>query len=203
MTEASAHDRALGTDVHVVVTRPQRLAAAKQAVDRVLRDIDDACSRFREDSELSRVNGATGREQTVSPLLAMAIGHGLRAAQVTDGDVDPTVGAAMRVIGYDVAAAGVRIIKTPVRAPRANAIAERWIGSARRECLDRMLVTGERHLRPVLSEYTDHYNVHRPHRALHQNPPAGRAHPHAEVTDTRVLRRDRLGGLIHEYAQVA
>jgi putative transposase len=72
-------------------------------------------------------------------------------------------------------AAGVRIIKTPVRAPRANAIAERWIGSARRECLDRMLVTDERHLRLVLSEYTDHYNVHRPHRALHQNRlPGGR-----------------------------
>ena len=101
------------------------------------------------------------------------------------------------------AAVGVRIIKTPVRAPRANAIAERWIASARRECLDRMLITGERHLRLVLSEYADHYNVHRPHRALHQNPPAGRAHPPAEETGIRVLRRDRLGGLIHEYSQVA
>jgi putative transposase len=59
------------------------------------------------------------------------------------------------------AAVGVRIIKTPVRAPRANAIAERWISSARRECLDRMLITGERHLRLVLDEYADHYNVHR------------------------------------------
>jgi putative transposase len=101
------------------------------------------------------------------------------------------------------AAAGVRIIKTPVRAPRANAIAERWVGSARRECLDRMLITGERHLRLVLGEYIDHYNSHRPHRALQQEPPAGRAHPPAEVTGMRVLRRDRLGGLIHEYAQVA
>jgi transposase InsO family protein len=74
-------------------------------------------------------------------------------------------------------AAGVRIIKTPVRAPRANAIAERWISSARRECLDRMLITGERHLRLVLSEYAEHYNVHRPHRALCQSPPAGRERP--------------------------
>ena len=55
-------------------------------------------------------------------------------------------------------AIGVRIIKTPVQAPRANAIAERWIASARRECLDRMLITGERHLRLVLDEYIDHYN---------------------------------------------
>ncbi len=56
-----------------------------------------------------------------------------------------------------------------------NAIAERWAGSARRECLDRMLITGERHLRLVLSEYADHY-THRPHRTLQQNPPAARPH---------------------------
>ena len=101
------------------------------------------------------------------------------------------------------AAIAVRIIRTPVRAPRANAIAERWIASARRECLDRMLITGERHLRLVLTEYADHYNSHRPHRALQQDPPAGRTHPPTDVSGTRVLRRDRLGGLIHEYAQVA
>jgi putative transposase len=101
------------------------------------------------------------------------------------------------------AAAGVRIIKTPVRAPRANAIAERWVGSARRECTDRMLIAGERHLRVVLGEYADHYNAHRPHRSLKQESPAGRADPPVEATGMRVLRRDRLGGLIHEYAQVA
>ena len=100
-------------------------------------------------------------------------------------------------------AAGVRIIKTPVQAPRANAIAERWAGSARRECLDRMLIAGEGHLRLVLSEYTDHYNTHRPHRSLQQNPPAGRPHQPAPDADIRVLRRDRLGGLIREYSQVA
>jgi putative transposase len=101
------------------------------------------------------------------------------------------------------AAIGVRIIKTPVRAPRANAIAERWIASARRECLDRILITGERHLGLVLSEYLDHYNIHRPHRALQQSPPAGRPCPPALGANVRVLRRDRLGGLIREYAQVA
>jgi putative transposase len=100
-------------------------------------------------------------------------------------------------------AIGVRIIKTPVQAPRANAIAERWVGSARRECLDRMLITGERHLRLVLCEYLDHYNTCRPHRTLHQNPPVGPTHAPAPDANVRVLRRDRLGGLIHEYAQVA
>jgi putative transposase len=98
---------------------------------------------------------------------------------------------------------GTRVIKTPVRAPRANAIAERWISSARRECLDRMLITGERHLRLVLAEYVEHYNVHRPHRALCQRPPAGRERPPITDPNVRVLRRDRLGGLIREYAQVA
>jgi transposase InsO family protein len=66
-----------------------------------------------------------------------------------------------------------------------------------------MLITGERHLRLVLSEYTDHYNSHRPHRALQQIPPAGRSHQPALSADARVLHRDLLGGLIHEYAQVA
>jgi putative transposase len=105
--------------------------------------------------------------------------------------------------GSVVTAIGVRIIKTPVQAPRANAIAEQWIASARRECLDRMLITGQRHLRLVLSEHADHYNGHRPHRTLQQNPPAGRADPPALGTSVRAPRRDRLGGLIREYAQVA
>jgi putative transposase len=100
-------------------------------------------------------------------------------------------------------AAGMRIIKTPVRAPRANAIAERWISSARRECLDRMVIASERHLRLMPSEYVDHYNLHRPHRAQQQGPPVGRPHPPALGANVRVLRRDRLGGLIREYSQVA
>ena len=63
-----------------------------------------------------------------------------------------------------------------------------------------MLITCERHLRPVLGEYIDHYDMHRPQRSLQQNPPAGRIQPPAEVTGMRVLRRDRLGGLIREYS---
>jgi transposase InsO family protein len=100
-------------------------------------------------------------------------------------------------------AAGIRIIKTPVQAPRANAIAERQIASARRECPGRMLITGERHLRLVLDQYTGHCNTHRPHRALQQGAPAGRPPPPDPGANVRVLRRDRLGGLIHEYSQVA
>ena len=100
------------------------------------------------------------------------------------------------------AGADIRIIRTPVRAPRANAIAERFIGTLRRECLDHLLITGPRHLAAVLKEYTDHYNSHRPHRALHQHPPEGRTPPPTGAT-LRPLRRDRLGGLVHEYVQVA
>jgi putative transposase len=100
------------------------------------------------------------------------------------------------------ASVGVQIITTPVRAPRANAFAERWVGSVRRECTDRMLITGRHHLQHVLGEYVDHYSAHRPHRSLAQQPPNGRNCQTLPST-FKVLRRDRLGGLIHEYAQVA
>jgi transposase InsO family protein len=101
------------------------------------------------------------------------------------------------------AAEGIQVLRTPVRAPRANAYAERWVGTVRRELLDRMLVFGRRHLVSVLAAYADHYNVHRPHRALGQAPPLGPVDPPVILSAGRVVRRDRLGGLIHEYAQVA
>jgi transposase InsO family protein len=100
------------------------------------------------------------------------------------------------------AGADICIIRTPVRAPRANAIAERFIGTLRRECLDHMLITGQRHLAVVLREFVEHYNTHRPHRSLDQHPPASRTPPPSTAT-VRPLRRDRLGGLLHEYLQVA
>jgi transposase InsO family protein len=100
------------------------------------------------------------------------------------------------------ASEGIKIIKTPIRAPRANAIMERWIGSIRRELLDRMLILNTRHLRRVLAEYEDHFNTHRPHRTLDQAAPL-RALPQPHTTDTKIIRRDRLGGVIHEYMQVA
>ena len=101
------------------------------------------------------------------------------------------------------AAEAIEVLHTPVRAPRANAYAEQWVGTVRREVLDRTLIFGRRQLVSVLAEYTDHYNVHRPHRALGQAPPLGSVESAVAVPAGRVVRRDRLGGLIHEYAQVA
>jgi putative transposase len=96
----------------------------------------------------------------------------------------------------------IRILRTPVQAPRANAIAERFIGTLRRECLDHVLITGRRHLAAVLQDYVEHYNTHRPHRSLDQHPPAGRTPPPSTAT-IRPLRRDQLSGLVHEYVHVA
>jgi putative transposase len=104
---------------------------------------------------------------------------------------------------------GIEAIKAPVRAPRARAHAERWVGTVRRECLDRLLIVGRRHLERVLSVYTLHYNEHRPHRSLAQRPPLApiAAHGQQALGEVflleRLRRRDRLGGLIHEYELAA
>jgi putative transposase len=105
--------------------------------------------------------------------------------------------------GFDavLASVGTRVVRTPVRAPRANAVAERWVGTVRRECLDWLLILGRRHLGAVLREFVEHYNAARPPRALDLRPPLARERP-VHVTG-EVVRRDRLGGLIHEYAQRA
>jgi transposase InsO family protein len=103
----------------------------------------------------------------------------------------------------DFAAEMIRVLRTPVRAPRADAYAERWVGTVPRELLDRMLIFGCRQLRLVLDEYADHYNGHRPHRALEEEPPLRPGLPVALAPPARILRRGRLGGLIHEYAQAA
>jgi len=98
---AIADGRALGGLLRLVVTRKSRLSAAKRAVDRFLEQIDAAASRFRADSELSRINAAPEREVRVSPLLGRAISEALRGARITGGAVDPTVGTAVRLLGYD------------------------------------------------------------------------------------------------------
>jgi thiamine biosynthesis lipoprotein len=104
--EAAASWRALGTLVHLVVTEPSCLPAARSLLEADLAAVDLACSRFRADSEISalQITGQTTSDtkgQQVSPLLAEAIAVALRAAELTDGDVDPTIGAAMSAIGYD------------------------------------------------------------------------------------------------------
>ncbi|MFF7656196.1 integrase core domain-containing protein [Streptomyces sp. NPDC007983] len=102
-------------------------------------------------------------------------------------------------------AVGVRVIPTLPQAPRMNSIAERWIGSCRREATDRILITGQRHLRLVVNEYAEHYNRHRPHRSLGQRPPDPLItfETRPASASTSVSRSDRLGGLIREYKQVA
>src|SRR5262249_23963799 len=91
-----------------------------------------------------------------------------------------------------------RVIKTPARSPRANAFAGRFVGTQRRECLDHMLILGERHLREVLAEYARHYNGHRPHQGLRQEAPLYQPGRVVDVT-ARIERRKVLGGLISEY----
>jgi len=98
---------------------------------------------------------------------------------------------------------GVRAIRTPVRAPNANAYAERWVRTLREDCLDRLLIVGRRHLERVLRVYVPHYNRHRPHRALGLAPPERVAAVSPSLFPVGVERRDLLGGLIHEYLAAA
>ena len=100
-------------------------------------------------------------------------------------------------------ATDIGIIKTPVRAPRANAIAERFVGTIRRELLDCLLSINQRHAAAVLRQYERHYNDHRPHRALGQAAPLRPLPRPASTAVDNIQRRDRLGGLIHEYQHVA
>jgi putative transposase len=132
--------------------------------------------------------------------LLMAVGDDLDRFRFLIRDRDTKFTAAFDAV---FAAEGIQVLRTPVRAPRANAYAERWVGTVRREVLDRMLIFGGRQLVSVLAESAEHYNVHRPHRALGQVLPLGLGESAAVVSSGRVVRRDRLGGLIHEYAQVA
>jgi putative transposase len=100
---------------------------------------------------------------------------------------------------------GAEVICTPVRAPNANAIAERWVGTVRRECLDQLLVVGRQQLVRVLRRYVEHYNQRRPHRGwAHATPvPSERVEARSAPNLGRLRRRDVLGGLIHEYEYAA
>jgi putative transposase len=98
---------------------------------------------------------------------------------------------------------GLKVIKTPIAAPQAKAHAERWVGSIRRECLDRILIVSRRQLETVLREYVAYHNTHRPHRSLDQQPPLPKTKPVPPDHERRLRRRDRLGGLLHEYELAA
>lgn len=99
---------------------------------------------------------------------------------------------------------GAAVIRSPVRAPRANAFAERWVRSVRTECLDRNLIWGRRHLERVMRMYTKHYNRERPHRGLDLATPEGSGvAPHRGTCSPHLRRRDLLGGRIHEYERAA
>jgi FAD:protein FMN transferase len=110
--EAAASWRALGTQIRLVVTDQRRLAEARAMLEADLAAVDLACSRFRADSEICALRASGG--QQLSPLLAEAIAVALRAAELTDGDVDPTVGAAMSAVGYDRDFEQIRPTGSPV-----------------------------------------------------------------------------------------
>ena len=97
---------------------------------------------------------------------------------------------------------GTRVIKTPVRSPRANSYAERFVGTLRRECLDHVLILGERHLRSVLAEYARHYDGYCPHQDRQQEPPMRESGHVVDIT-ARIERSQVLGGLINEYRRAA
>ena len=100
---------------------------------------------------------------------------------------------------------GIEVLRSPPQAPRANAYAERWVRTVRRECLDRMLIYSPRHLLAVLGEFVVHYNEHRPHQSRDQRPPHATDTGPAvvDLASARVRRRKILNGLISEYSQAA
>jgi transposase InsO family protein len=100
---------------------------------------------------------------------------------------------------------GIKVVRTPARAPQANGVAERFVRTVRTECLDWLLVLNQPHLERMLEVFVDHYNRHRPHRAMSLAPPeASRSVASSSALgDARILRRHRLGGVVHEYSVAA
>jgi putative transposase len=129
----------------------------------------------------------------------MDLGAGMEALRFVIRDRDAKYMQAFDAVFH---AEDVQVICTPPRAPRANAICERLVGTLRRELLDRILILGTGHLRRVLAEYAVHYDGHRPHQSRNQRHPdadPSMPTPVVDLTDRRVKRRPVLGGLINEY----
>ena len=136
--------------------------------------------------------------------LALSLGERFEGIKFLIRDRGPNFTASFDAVFQ---AAGTRILRTAVQAPRMNAICERLVGTLRRELLDRVLILGERHLRAVLAEYQAHYNTARPHQGIAQHIPDDEpGAPRATVTDfgtQQIRRKPVLGGLINEYARAA
>jgi putative transposase len=112
-------------------------------------------------------------------------------------DNDGKYGAAFDAV---LASEGIEVVHTPVRAPRANAYAERWVRSVREECLDQLIVVNEAHLKAVLREYEHFFNTARPHQGIGQKIPDP---PPESSISGKVKRRDLLGGVLHDYYRAA
>jgi putative transposase len=136
--------------------------------------------------------------------LAMDLGERMDSLQFLIRDRDTKFTAAFDEV---FRTAGVRVIKTPPQAPRANAICERLVGTLRREVFDQLLIFNERHLLKILTEYTGHYNDHRPHQSRDQRPPTVEEvvmRPITDLADVRSVRRQSiLSGLINQYHRAA
>ncbi|MFC4122779.1 integrase core domain-containing protein [Nonomuraea zeae] len=145
----------------------------------------------------SNPTGAWTTQQARNLLMDLGERAGALRFLIRDRD-----GKFSRLFDEVFAAAGVRVIKTPARSPRANAFAERFVGTLRRECLDHLLIHGERHVRKILTEYERHFNHHRPHQGRSLRPPL---HDPSEVIDlvTPIHRRRTVAGLISEYRRAA
>jgi putative transposase len=144
---------------------------------------------------------------TTNPTAAWVAQHARRLSwRIQDGElavrslIHDRDGTFPRAFDVAFRSEGVAIVRTPYRAPRANAIAERWVRSIRAECLDHLLIVGEAHLRQVLTTYVAYYNRARPHQGLGQRTPAG---PDCRGEQGSIRRRDQLGGLLREYYREA
>jgi len=131
--------------------------------------------------------------------LIMDLGERAAAFKFLIRDRDTKFTAAFDSVFTDI---GATVIKTPIRAPRANGFAERFVGTVRRECLDHLLIVSERHLRGVLTDWEAHYNDHRPHQGRQQQAPNDRPDRVVDLT-TAIQKRPVLGGLINEYHRAA